>query len=77
MTRKGTTCVHCGKAFHACPSCGLVGAEWDYCSRACYEAAGIPTHDAAGDEYEGGAFLGSLISGRLLKARPLRRKGEP
>lgn len=31
-------CRKCGKNFHACPSCGLWGWEWDYCQQTCYEA---------------------------------------
>ena len=58
--------------FHACGSCGLVGAEWDYCQSSCYVRAGSPTHNVAGEEYEGAAFwlpppMPSRPLGRVMK----------
>jgi len=34
---KNRSCKHCGKAFHACGSCGgLEPYEWVYCSWPCW-----------------------------------------
>lgn len=38
-------CLKCSKEFHACPSCGIGGWEWDYCSKVCWEKAGSPHYD--------------------------------
>ena len=78
MSRSGNTkCLQCENMFHTCPSCGLVGAEWDYCSLKCYETAGSPTHDRDGEEYDGLPFVGSLINGKLLKSMPLNVRKKP
>jgi len=29
-------CKECGKSFHTCPSCGLIGHEYNYCKEACW-----------------------------------------
>lgn len=33
-------CKTCGKSFHACSSCGLIGHEWYYCTEDCWEISG-------------------------------------
>ena len=41
-------CLRCGKYFHACPSCDSIGAEWEYCSKICWESHGSPEYTYTG-----------------------------
>lgn len=47
-----TKCLNCGKEFHTCPSCGLAGAQWEYCSGNCYEQAGNPVYTWSGVRWD-------------------------
>jgi hypothetical protein len=70
MANKGTTCKQCGNKFHACSSCGLIGPEYDYCSKKCWDEAGNPDKDCE----DGIPFWSLNVSGKVLKTMPLLRK---
>lgn len=74
MANRNTKCFNCKNMFHTCSACGLVNAEYDYCSKKCWEMAGSPVYkDEIGEILDGFPFLMVGMHSKILKSYPLKK----